>query len=78
MVQLSLPKGSKPSTGKVHKAPAGAKNVKTYKVYRYDPEVDADPRGELADGADTLVVGLEELESGAVQLRAECGSGRRH
>ena len=44
MVQLTLPKGSKPTTGKVHKAPAGAKNVKTYKVYRYDPEVDADPR----------------------------------
>ena len=44
MVQLNLPRGSKPTTGKVHKAPAGAKNVKTYKVYRYDPETDADPR----------------------------------
>ena len=44
MVQLTLPRGSKPSKGKVYKAPAGAKNVKTYKVYRYDPEVDADPR----------------------------------
>ena len=44
MVQLTLPKGSKPTRGTVHKAPAGAKNVKTYKVYRYDPEVDADPR----------------------------------
>ena len=37
MVQLNLPRGSKPTAGKVHKAPAGAKNVKTYKVYRYDP-----------------------------------------
>ena len=44
MVQLNLPRGSKPTAGKVHKAPAGAKNVKTYKVYRYDPETDADPR----------------------------------
>jgi len=44
MVQLTLPRGSRPSKGKIHKAPAGAKNVKTYKVYRYDPEVDADPR----------------------------------
>ena len=44
MVQLTLPRGSKPTTGKVHKAPAGAKNVKTYKVYRYDPETDSDPR----------------------------------
>jgi succinate dehydrogenase / fumarate reductase iron-sulfur subunit len=44
MVQLTLPKGSKPTRGKVHKALDGAKNVKTYKVYRYDPEVDAAPR----------------------------------
>jgi succinate dehydrogenase / fumarate reductase iron-sulfur subunit len=44
MVQLTLPRGSRPRRGKVHKAPKGAKNVKTYKVYRYDPEVDADPR----------------------------------
>ena len=43
MVALTLPRGSKPVSGKVHKAPAGAKNVKTYKVYRYDPNVDADP-----------------------------------
>ena len=47
MVQLTLPRGSKPTKGKVHKAPAGAKNVKTYKVYRYDPEVDADPRWDV-------------------------------
>ncbi len=47
MVQLTLPKGSQPRTGKVHKAPKGAKNVKTYKVYRYDPEVDADPRWDV-------------------------------
>ena len=47
MVQLSLPRGSKPTRGKVHKAPKGAKNVKTYKVYRYDPEVDSDPRWDV-------------------------------
>ena len=47
MVQLTLPKGSRPTRGKVHKAAKGAKNVKTYKVYRYDPEVDADPRWDV-------------------------------
>ena len=47
MVQLTLPRGSKPTTGKVHKAAPGAKDVKTYKVYRYDPEVDADPRWDV-------------------------------
>src|SRR5690606_4080490 len=44
MVQLTLPRGSKPVQGKVFKAPEGAADVKTYKVYRYDPEVDETPR----------------------------------
>ena len=44
MAEFTLPIGSRPKKGKVYKAPAGAQNVKTYKVYRYDPEVDADPR----------------------------------
>ena len=35
MVQLTLPRGSKPTTGKVHKAAPGSKDVKTYKA---DPE----------------------------------------
>ena len=47
MVQLTLPKGSAPTKGKHYKAPAGAQNVKTYKVYRYDPEVDAAPRWDV-------------------------------
>ncbi|WP_420470530.1 MULTISPECIES: succinate dehydrogenase iron-sulfur subunit [unclassified Brevundimonas] len=47
MVQLALPRGSRPTKGKVYKAPKGAKNVKTYKVYRYDPEVDASPRWDV-------------------------------
>src|SRR3989344_9188397 len=47
MVQLSLPRGSKPTKGKVHKAAPGSKDVRTYKVYRYDPEVDADPRWDV-------------------------------
>ena len=47
MVQLTLPQGSKPTTGKVYKAAPGSKDVKTYKVYRYDPEVDADPRWDV-------------------------------
>ena len=48
MVQLTLPRGSKPKTGKVHKAAPGSKDVKTYKVYRYDPETDADPRWDTS------------------------------
>src|SRR3954465_3367392 len=43
MVQLSLPKNSKVTKGRRHAAPAGAKRVKTFKVYRYDPESEANP-----------------------------------
>jgi succinate dehydrogenase / fumarate reductase iron-sulfur subunit len=40
MVQLSLPQNSKidKKAGKIYKAEAGAKNIKTVEVYRYDPE----------------------------------------
>ena len=37
MVQLSLPKNSKVASGKSWPAPSGAKRVKTFKIYRYDP-----------------------------------------
>ena len=43
MVQLSLPKGSKPTKGKTHKAPADAKNVRKFQIYRYDPDSGASP-----------------------------------
>ena len=38
MVQLTLPKGSAPTKGKTHPKPEGAKNTRTFKVYRYNPE----------------------------------------
>lgn len=44
MVQLALPKNSRVQPGKVHKAKPGAKNVKAFKIYRYDPEEKANPR----------------------------------
>jgi succinate dehydrogenase / fumarate reductase, iron-sulfur subunit len=45
MVELTLPKPVQPTQGaSVHKAAPGATNVKTFKIYRYDPEVDANPR----------------------------------
>ncbi len=49
MVQLTLPKGSKVVKGKHHPAPEGAKTVKTFKIYRYDPEGDASPRWDTYD-----------------------------
>ncbi len=47
MVALTLPRGSAPTQGKLHKAAPGAQNVKTYKVYRYDPNVDANPSWDV-------------------------------
>ena len=44
MVEFALPAKSKVQPGKTHKAPAGAKRVKTFKVYRYDPDSGANPR----------------------------------
>jgi succinate dehydrogenase / fumarate reductase iron-sulfur subunit len=46
MAQFSLPKNSTidKSAGKSHKAPAGAKDVRTFRVYRYDPDSGANPR----------------------------------
>jgi succinate dehydrogenase / fumarate reductase iron-sulfur subunit len=43
MVQLTLPKNSKVGQGRRHAAPAGAKRVKTFRIYRYDPEGDGNP-----------------------------------
>src|ERR1700729_1393363 len=51
MVEFALPKNSKITKGKHHPAPEGAKKVKTFKVYRYDPEVDQNPRWDTYDVA---------------------------
>ncbi|MEJ1969912.1 MAG: 2Fe-2S iron-sulfur cluster-binding protein [Rhizomicrobium sp.] len=58
MVQFTLPKGSKPTKGKVWPGETTAngkkpKRSKDFKVYRYDPDGDANPR------VDTYTVDLE-------------------
>ena len=49
MVQLALPKNSRVQKGKHHAAPAGATKVKTFKIYRYDPEGTENPRWDTYD-----------------------------
>jgi succinate dehydrogenase / fumarate reductase iron-sulfur subunit len=44
MVQLTLPRNSKVQKGGAFPAPAGATNVRTFKIYRYDPESGENPR----------------------------------
>ncbi|HUR40205.1 MAG TPA: succinate dehydrogenase iron-sulfur subunit [Verrucomicrobiae bacterium] len=51
MAQFSLPKNSTidKAAGKHHPAPAGAKNVRSFKIYRYDPDSGANPRMDTYD-----------------------------
>ena len=45
MSKFSLPANSKVSkTGQVFQAPAGAKNVRVFKIYRFDPDTAQNPR----------------------------------
>ena len=49
MVQLTLPKNSRVGKGRHFAAPSGAKRVKTFKIYRYDPEGHENPRWDTYD-----------------------------
>jgi succinate dehydrogenase / fumarate reductase iron-sulfur subunit len=45
MAEFALPKNSRISgKGREHKAPAGAGRVKSFKIYRYDPDSGENPR----------------------------------
>lgn len=44
MAEFTLPKMSKVHKGKHHTAEPGAKNVRTFDIYRWDPEVGGNPR----------------------------------
>ncbi|MEM7743812.1 MAG: succinate dehydrogenase iron-sulfur subunit [Pseudomonadota bacterium] len=53
MAELTLPKNSRITTGKVWPKPEGAKRLKTFKVYRYDPDSGNNP------SVDTYFVDLD-------------------
>ncbi len=63
MVEFALPANSKVTTGKSHPAPAGAGQVRRFKVYRWDPDDDANPRLDIfhLDLADTGPMVLDAL-----------------
>ncbi len=62
MVELLLPKNSKVGKGRHHPAPAGATNVKRFKVYRWDPEGDGNPVWDTYD-LDTTTFGPMVLDA---------------
>ncbi len=49
MVEFTLPANSKIGPGKSHSAPAGATNVKRFKVYRWEPDSGDNPRVDSFD-----------------------------
>ena len=83
MVELSLPKNSQVKPGKDHKAAEGAKNVRRFQVYRYDPdsgdnprldtyEVDMDTCGPMV--LDALLKIKDEMDQ-SLTLRRSCREG---
>jgi succinate dehydrogenase / fumarate reductase iron-sulfur subunit len=54
MVEFALPKNSKVGIGATYPAPAGAKRVKSFKVYRWNPDDGQNPR------LDTYEVDLDQ------------------
>jgi succinate dehydrogenase / fumarate reductase iron-sulfur subunit len=83
MVELSLPKNSRVETGKEHPAPAGAKRVKTFRIYRWEPEdgknprldtyrIDLDDCGPMV--LDALIKIKSEIDS-TVTFRRSCREG---
>jgi succinate dehydrogenase / fumarate reductase iron-sulfur subunit len=49
MVELTLPRNSRVQKGGRFPAPQGATRVRTFKVYRYDPETQDNPRWDTYD-----------------------------
>ena len=47
MVAFNLPRNSRVTAGKTYKAPAGAKRVRAFRVYRWDPDEGRNPRTDI-------------------------------
>ncbi len=54
MAEFTLPANSKLRAGKAHAAPEGAKRIRKFKVYRWDPEDDENP------STDTYEIDLDD------------------
>jgi succinate dehydrogenase / fumarate reductase iron-sulfur subunit len=83
MAELTLPAESRPKPGKTFKAPSGAKRVKTFKIYRWDPdkggnptidsyEIDLDQCGPMV--LDAIIKIKNEVDS-TLAFRRSCREG---
>ena len=60
MAEFRLPKNSRISKGKHYAAPKDAKRVKTFCIYRWEPEAGQNPR------VDSYEIDLAVMKAGAV------------
>lgn len=83
MAKFTLPKNSKVGKGQHFGAPEGAKNVKRFKVYRYDPDSGDNPRTDTYDVdmdrcgpmvLDALIKIKNEMDAG-LTFRRSCREG---
>ena len=83
MAELTLPAASRPKPGKSFKAPDGAKRVKTFRIYRWDPDkggnptidsydIDLDQCGPMV--LDALIKIKNEVDS-TLTFRRSCREG---
>ncbi|MBU6396900.1 MAG: succinate dehydrogenase iron-sulfur subunit [Rhodospirillales bacterium] len=83
MVEFALPANSKIGKGATHKAQAGAKRVKTFKIYRWNPddgnnpvmdtyEIDLDKCGPMV--LDAIIKIKNEID-GSLTFRRSCREG---
>jgi succinate dehydrogenase / fumarate reductase, iron-sulfur subunit len=83
MVELTLPKESRVVEGKRHPAPADAKKVRTFKIYRWDPDQGGNPQLDSYDidldkcgpmVLDALIKIKNEIDS-TLTFRRSCREG---
>jgi succinate dehydrogenase / fumarate reductase iron-sulfur subunit len=83
MAEFTLPKNSRPIEGKTFKAPPDAKNIKEFRIYRYDPESGTNPRIDTfqldrADCGSMVLDALIKIKGdidGSLTFRRSCREG---
>ncbi len=83
MVQLTLPRNSKVTQGKAWEKPAGASNVREFKIYRWNPDDSTNPRVDSyfvdMDGCGPMVLdGLIKIKNEidpTLTFRRSCREG---
>jgi succinate dehydrogenase / fumarate reductase iron-sulfur subunit len=73
MVQFVLPPGSRINkNGRVHKAPAEAREIRTFRIYRFDPTSGENPRIDTFE-LDVKACGPMVLDA-LIQIKASIDS----